>query len=136
MDKIRVQGKPHLLQNLWRKWTKQWDLQKKGRETKENSKLTQKRDDANSNKKNAMTKPDFNTVNEIQICYRLKIMIGEDSIGWRNLPGILESSDEGDTCNSDDEWLSEDFYKQEHMISNIEYTKLKLSNFAVKILNN
>ena len=37
----------------------------KGRETKENSKHTKKRDDANSNEKNVMTKPDSNTVNEI-----------------------------------------------------------------------
>ena len=66
-------------------------------------------------------------------------MMGEenDSIVWRSLPRILESSQEGDICNSDDgKWLLQDFYIQEHMISNIEYAKLKLSNFAVKILKN
>ena len=46
-------------------------------------------------------------------------------------------SGENNTHNSDDdEYLSEDFYKKEHIISNIEYSKSKLSNFAIKILNN
>ena len=66
-------------------------------------------------------------------------MMGEDhdSIGWRSLTGILESSDKGDTCNShDEEWLPQDFRKQEHMISTIEYVKLKFFNFTAKILNN
>ena len=32
-------------------------------------------------------------------------------------------------------WLHKKFYKHEHMLSSIEYSKLKLSNFVVKILN-
>ena len=39
----------------------------KDQETKENSKLTKKRQGANNSKKNAMTKRDSDTVNEIQV---------------------------------------------------------------------
>ena len=74
-------------------------------------------------------------VNEIQVDQTDSSMTAgedDDSVGWRSLPEILESSDEGDTCNSDDkEWLHENFYKQEHMTSCIEYAKLKFSTMSL-----
>ena len=78
----------------------------KAREIKENGKLTTKKDDANSNKKYAMIKPDSNISNEIQVSDTdSNIMMGEydDSISWRSLPWILESLDKDDTCNTDDD---------------------------------
>ena len=60
-----------------------------------------------------------------------------DSIWWSCLLDILESSDKGDTNDSDDtKWLYEDFHKQKYMISNKWYAKLKLSNVAVYLINN
>ena len=45
------------------------------------------------------------------------------------------TSDNSDTSDTDGmEWLDE-FYEQNHTISILEYAKLKLSNFAVKIPN-
>ena len=47
---------------------------------------------------------------------------------------MVMASDNSDTSDTDAmEWLDE-FYEQNHIISNLEYAKLKLSNFAVKIL--
>ena len=57
-----------------------------------------------------------------------------DSMGWNNLPDMVMTSDNSDMSDNDEtEWLK-DFYEQNHITSNLEYEKLKLSNFAVKIL--
>ena len=51
-----------------------------------------------------------------------------------NLPDIIMTPDNSDTSDTNEmEWLDM-FYKQNHTISNLEYAKLKLSNFTVKIL--
>ena len=54
-----------------------------------------------------ITKPNSDFVNEIEASDADSSMtMGEDgdySIGWRSLSGILELSDEGNTCDSDDE---------------------------------
>ena len=110
---------------------KQWDLLiPKVDKLKKNNKLTEKRDDANSSKKNVTTKHDSDTVIKYRFSDRdPSMIIGEDdSVGWRNPPELLESSDKDNICDSDDEeGLPQKFYKQEHMISNIEYAKLKLA---------
>ena len=52
-------------------------------------------------------------------------------MGWNNLPDMVMISDISDTSDTDrTEWLK-GFHKQNHIISNSEYTWLKLSNFAV-----
>ena len=53
-----------------------------------------------------VTKPDSYTVHEIQVSDTDSNMImgeDDDSIVWESLPGILQLSDEGDTCISDDD---------------------------------
>ena len=56
-----------------------------------------------------------------------------DSMGWNNLPDMVMTPDNSDTSGTDGtEWLNE-FYEQNHIISNLEYAKLRLPNFAVKI---
>ena len=83
--------------------------------------------------------PNCDTVHEIQVndTDSSRTIREDDSSIWRNLHEILESSDKGDTHDFDDEgWLPQDFYKQECMIYNKEYAKLKLLNFEDKILNN
>ena len=75
-------------------------------ETKENNKLPKRKEDAYNNKKKVTTKPDSNLVNEIQVSDTDSNMaIGEDDdfVGWRSLPEILGSSNEGNTFDSDDE---------------------------------
>ena len=53
-------------------------------------------------------------------------------MGWNNLPDMVLISDNSDTSDTDGtEWLNE-FYEQNHIISNLEYPNLKLSIFAVK----
>ena len=63
---------------------------------KKSNKLPKKEDDANNNRKNVTIKPD--SVNERQVSDTDSGMIieGDDSVGWRSLPEILESSHEGD----------------------------------------
>ena len=59
-----------------------------------------------------------------------------DSAGWRNLPEIGSTLEESDTCDTDErEWEDNSFYRQVHSVSNLEYAKLKLSSFAVKLLD-
>ena len=52
--------------------------------------------------KNVITRPNFDLVNEMSDTDS-SVTTGEDddSVGWRSLPKIIESSDEGDTCDSD-----------------------------------
>ena len=58
-----------------------------------------------------------------------------DSMGWKNLPDMVMTSNNSDSSDTDGmEWLDNSFYEQNHTISNLEYAKLKLSNFAIKIL--
>ena len=48
---------------------------------------------------------DFDSVNEKQVSdtdSSMTIGGSNDSVGWRSLQEILESSDKGDTCDSDD----------------------------------
>ena len=55
-------------------------------------------------------------------------------MGWRSLTDMVttpEDSGSGDTDGM--EWLNESFYEQNHTISNLEYTQLKLSKFAIKL---
>ena len=58
-----------------------------------------------------------------------------DSMGWRSLPEMPLTSEDSDTCDMDEtEWLDDNFfYQQAHMVSNLEYAELKLSNFTVKL---
>ena len=59
-----------------------------------------------------------------------------DSVGWRSLPDMVTTLEDSDSSDTDGaEWLDDSAYEQNHTISNSEYTKLKLSNFVVKILN-
>ena len=55
-------------------------------------------------------------------------------MGWNNLPDMVMTSDNSDMSDTDGMELLDEFYEQNHIISNVEYAKLKLSNFAVKIL--
>ena len=79
------------------------------------------------NKINVTTKPDSNLVHQIQVSDTdSSVTMGndDDSIGLRSLSEILELSDDGNTCDSDDKkWLHMNFYRQEHMISTMEYCK-------------
>ena len=55
-------------------------------------------------------------------------------MGWNDLLDMIIISDNNDTSDTDGmEWL-DGFYEQNHTISTLEYAKLQLSNFAVKIL--
>ena len=51
-------------------------------------------------------------------------------MGWNNLPDMVMTWDNSDTDGM--EWLDK-FYEQNHTISNWEYVKIKLSNYAVKL---
>ena len=67
----------------------------KGKETKENNKFPQRIDDVKNKKKDEITKPDSDLVNEIQISdtdSSLTTGENDDSVEWRSLPEILESS--------------------------------------------
>ena len=55
-----------------------------------------------------------------------------DCIGWRSIPEIAASSEDCDMDRT--EWLDFILYEQDHMISSLEYAKLKLASFAVKPL--
>ena len=58
-----------------------------------------------------------------------------DSIGWRSLSDTeTTSKDSVLSTTKGTEWLDDSFYEQNHTISNLEYTKLKLPNFSVKLL--
>ena len=60
-------------------------------------------------------------------------MEDNDSMGWKSLPEMPLTSEDSDTCDMDEtEWLNNYFYQQAHTVSSLEYTKLQLSNFAVK----
>ena len=59
-----------------------------------------------------------------------------DSIGWRSLPEIVSTSEDSHTCDTDKMVpLDNSFYRQVHRLSNLEYAKLKMSNFAVKLVD-
>ena len=47
---------------------------------------------------------------------------------------MIIALEDSDTCDTDEtEWLDESFYEQDHMISNLEYAKLKFPTFTVKL---
>ena len=74
----------------------------KGRKTKENNKMPNRKDDADTNKKNVTIKSGSYLVNEIQVSDTDSSMtIGEedDTVGWWGLPEILELTDEADLCD-------------------------------------
>ena len=55
---------------------------------------------------------------------------------WKSLPNTVITSEDRYAINTDGvEWPHDSFYEQNYIISNLEYAKLKLSNFKVKILN-
>ena len=55
---------------------------------------------------------------------------------WASLPDIATTSEDSVTFDTYiTEWLDDSFYKQNHVISNLQYAKLKLPNLAVKLLN-
>ena len=57
-----------------------------------------------------------------------------DSMRWRSVSEIASTSEDSGTCDTDKtEWLGDNFYKQSHIISNLEYAKLKLSSFVLKL---
>ena len=96
-----------------------------------------KRQNDISNKKENMTSK-TGSINEIQVSDSDSSagIEDNDSIGWRSLPEIATTLEDIGTCNIDEmEWLDNSFYEQDHMISNLDYVKLKMSNFAVKLLN-
>ena len=108
----------------------------KGMDNKGNSKSEKEKNDSSNKKKNLTSKTD--SINEIQISDAdpHTDICNNDSIGWGGLPEIVTSLEDSDTCNPDRaECLDDSFYEQDHMISNLEYVKLKLSNSAVKLLN-
>ena len=55
-------------------------------------------------------------------------------MGWNNLPDMVMTSDISDTSDTDRAGRLYEFNEQNHIISNLEYVKLKLSHFTVKIL--
>ena len=59
----------------------------------------------------------------------------KDAMGWRNLSEIATSED-SESCDTDKtEGLDNNFYEQNHTISNLEYATVKLSNFVIEILS-
>ena len=55
-------------------------------------------------------------------------------MGSNHLPDIVMTSDNSETSDTDATEKLKEIYEQNHIISNLEYAKPKLSNFAVKIL--
>ena len=78
------------------------------------------------------------SVTEIQVSNldtRTKIE-DNDSSDWRHLPEIPSTSEDSNSGKTDDtEWLDEHFYQNTYTVSNLEYAKLKWSNFVVKLQN-
>ena len=87
-----------------------------------------------NNKKNTIS----NMVSDIQTSdsYQDTEIDENDSnlMGWNNLPDMVITSDNSDSSDSDRTECLNEFYEQNYMISNLKYAKLKMSNFAVKIL--
>ena len=68
-----------------------------------------------------------NSITEVQISgldNRTEIEDNE-SMGWRSLPAMPLTSEGSETYDN--------FYQQTHKVSNLEYDKLKLSNFTVNL---
>ena len=83
----------------------------------------------------------MNTISEIQLSDSDQSIDTEDnendSMDWGNLHDTVITSEDSDSNDTDGtEWLDDSFYDHTHTISNLEYTNLKLSNFAVKPISN
>ena len=91
-------------------------IDSKGKESKENNKFPERKDDAKTIRKIWLLNLTPDSVNKIQVSATdSSLTIGgeyDDSVGWTSLPKISELSDRGNTSNSDDtERLYLDFYK-------------------------
>ena len=77
-------------------------------------------------KKNVTSEID--SINEIQVSdsdHSTNIE-DNDSIGWRSIPHITTTLYDSNICDTDEaEWLDDSFCEQKHMISKLEYAKLK-----------
>ena len=99
---------------------------------KNDSKTHKKKWDLNYNKKDKTNNYDSATeiqVNDIDTSIETE---DNDSTGWRSLPEMPLTTEDSDTCDTDEtEWIFDTFHQTTHTVSNLEYAKLKLSNFAV-----
>ena len=93
-----------------------------------------RKSDSSNNKKNTANKNDSITEIQVSNWYNSTKIEEYDFMGWGSLPEIPLTSEDSDTCDmGETEWLDDSFYQQMQKISNLEYAKLKLSNFAVKL---
>ena len=81
-----------------------------------------------------------NAISEIQVSDSDQIMDTfeheNNSMVWRSLPNMVtHSEDSGSSDNDGTKCVDDGCYVQNHTISNLEYTELTLSNFAVKLFS-